>query len=158
MHHYYLLLGSNLEPRKKLILRAVKKLVFLGEVVGESSFYESESWGFISNKFLNKLLVMVSKKKPLEMLNATQCIEKKLGRERDDGKYIARKIDIDILFIDNLVVNTKKLMVPHPKLHLRRFALLPLLEINKNKFHPIFGKKIKELLAECQDKLQVKKL
>ena len=158
MYHYYLLLGSNLDSREKLILRAIKKLVFLGKVIGVSSFYESESWGFVSNKFLNKLLVIVSEKKPLEMLNYIQYIEKKLGRERDDGKYIARKIDIDILFIDNLVVNTKKLMVPHPKLHLRRFALLPLLEIDKNKFHPIFRKTVKELLVECEDKLQVKKI
>jgi len=152
------LLGSNLEPREKLISRAIKRLCFLGDFVDVSSFYESESWGFLSNTFLNKLLIITSKKNPLKMLRAIQHIENKLGRTRENGKYSARNIDIDILFIDNLVVNTKKLIVPHPKLHLRRFALLPLLEIDENKFHPIFGKKVKELFVECGDKLKVKKI
>ncbi|HWY36944.1 MAG TPA: 2-amino-4-hydroxy-6-hydroxymethyldihydropteridine diphosphokinase, partial [Bacteroidia bacterium] len=85
--------------------------------------------------------------------------EKNLGRTREEGKgYQSRPIDIDILFFNEAVINTPALQVPHPRMHIRKFVLEPLCEIAPSLVHPVLKKTISELLAECPDKLAVKKI
>ncbi len=89
---------------------------------------------------------------PQELLSATQTIEKQLGRvSKTTTHYEARPIDIDILFFDDLIIETENLTIPHPRMHLRNFALQPLLEIAPNFMHPILQKEIKELAKSCKD-------
>lgn len=84
-------------------------------------------------------------------------LEKMMGRVRDE-KYGPRLIDIDILFFNNEIHNYRFLKIPHPELHNRRFALLPMAEIAPGYIHPVFEKTMTQLLLECQDQLEVKKI
>ena len=84
-------------------------------------------------------------------------IERELGRERDQ-KYGPRTLDIDILLFNDDIIDTEKLVVPHPQLPLRRFALMPLAEIAADERHPVLEKTIAELLEQCPDPLDVQKL
>lgn len=85
-------------------------------------------------------------------------IEKRMGRRRNDSQiYTSRPIDIDILFIDQLVLSTEKLIVPHPHMAERRFVLQPLADIEPQLLHPVYQKEIVQLLAETQDRSTPKK-
>jgi 2-amino-4-hydroxy-6-hydroxymethyldihydropteridine diphosphokinase len=84
-------------------------------------------------------------------------IEEKMGRRRLE-KYGPRVIDIDILFFNNSIIRQPQLTVPHPEIQNRRFALAPLEEIAPLLIHPVLGRTIRELLAECTDPLTVKKI
>ena len=95
---------------------------------------------------------------PQQILQECLQIEADLGRERKEQGYAARKIDIDVLFVGNEVIESNALVLPHPRLHLRRFTLLPLLELVPDFIHPIFKKTISVLLKECEDHSQVRKI
>jgi 2-amino-4-hydroxy-6-hydroxymethyldihydropteridine diphosphokinase len=96
---------------------------------------------------------------PEELIYQILNIEKELGRVRGSIKegYESREIDIDILLYDNLVIDSDFLTIPHPRMHLRKFVLEPLMEIASNIEHPVFCKTIKELCKICPDKSIVKK-
>ena len=79
-------------------------------------------------------------------------IEAKLGRKRSAPGYASRTIDIDILFYNDNIINTGELTVPHPRLHLRNFTLMPLNDVSPQLLHPVLGKTISELLLGCKDK------
>lgn len=82
-----------------------------------------------------------------------------MGREEQykaQKRYYSRTIDIDILFIDNLIINSSELIVPHSRLANRRFVLVPLSEIQPNKVHPILNKTVLDLLQTCTDNSDVK--
>jgi len=156
----YLLLGSNLGNREDILVAAIKEIgVSVGIVQKESSIYESEPWGFESeNGFLNQVIKISTELKPNELLDATQNIEKKLGRIRKQTQnYSSRTIDIDILYYNNEVIDMPHLSVPHQLIHKRMFTLLPLVEIASDLFDPLRKKKVSQLLSECDDTSMVKK-
>lgn len=159
MHKCYLLLGSNLGDRAENIFYALNLIELqIGQVMSVSSFYETEPWGFCSSElFLNKAAIVETRHTPHEILNQIHRIEKKLGRNPAmvGPDYHSREIDIDILFFDDEIVNTETLVIPHPHLHKRKFALVPLTEIAPEKIHPLFKKNIRQLLEECSDELKV---
>ncbi len=95
---------------------------------------------------------------PAELLESLLKIESLLGRVRKVKCLESRPLDIDILFYNDQVIVSKILEIPHPRLHLRRFTLLPLVEIAPEMVHPVFGKTLYELLGICPDKLAVVKL
>lgn len=156
----FLLIGGNIEPRKLLLEQAesaIKKQV--GVIVGQSSIYESEPWGFHANTFfLNKVLRVATSFEPEAVLTIILEIEKQLGRQRNSSGFESRTIDIDILYYDNEIVATEKLIIPHPRLQERKFALLPLVEIAANFTHPVLRKTNSELLKMLIDKPNVWKL
>jgi 2-amino-4-hydroxy-6-hydroxymethyldihydropteridine diphosphokinase len=155
-HKTHLLLGGNLGDRHANLASA-KRLIGqrIGTVVKASSLYETQPWGKPDQPdFLNQALEVATDLNPDEVLKAILNIEKELGRQRED-KWDARTIDIDILFYDAKVLKTKDLTLPHPHLHERNFALVPMLEIAPNKQHPIFKKTIEELYEACNDELEV---
>ena len=161
MNDVFLLLGGNLGHTRSYFSEAEYKIgLGVGEIVGESSLYESPAWGFEhENTFLNKVICVNSQFKPVEVLRKCISIEQELGRERNLSiGYSARKIDIDMLFYNNEIIKTKELTVPHPRLHQRRFTLLPLVEIAENLIHPIFKKTVLELLSSCSDDSKVEKI
>jgi 2-amino-4-hydroxy-6-hydroxymethyldihydropteridine diphosphokinase len=160
MSRVYLLLGSNRGDRLKFLMAAVKKIESLiGTVTRSSSVYETEPWGFEDQtQFLNQLVVAGTSLEPSAVLTAINSIEQQLGRERKGENYAARTIDIDILFFEERIINTEELVIPHPRLHERRFALAPLAEIEKGLVHPVFKKTVAELLAECKDLMKVQKI
>lgn len=151
MAQVYLALGSNQGDRQALLEQAIDAIDrSLGRVDSISSFVETAPWGFVSaHSFLNAVLLLQTELPPLELLEATQQIERLLGRKRktDGAGYTDRPIDIDLLFYDELVYSDERLTLPHPLLQERLFVLDPLLEIAPTLRHPLLGKTISELRA-----------
>ncbi|MDR1340802.1 MAG: 2-amino-4-hydroxy-6-hydroxymethyldihydropteridine diphosphokinase [Prevotellaceae bacterium] len=156
----YLLAGSNLGDRKSYLDTARQSLCELaGELLMESSVYESEPWGFVSeNAFLNQVLLYETELTPDELLQTIKAVETKNGRIHAKNGYSSRTLDIDILFYGNLILASADLTLPHPVLHKRRFTLLPLAEIAPDLLHPVFKLNIKQLLERCEDLGKVNKM
>ncbi|TAF44887.1 MAG: 2-amino-4-hydroxy-6-hydroxymethyldihydropteridine diphosphokinase [Sphingobacteriales bacterium] len=159
MNKVFLLLGCNLGNKLQNISIAITMLTKkVGIVNSYSSVYESAAWG---NKeqpnFLNQLVICHSTLKPHDILAQIFEIENYFKRQRLE-KWGARTMDIDILFYNDLLVNDDKLTIPHPLLHNRKFALLPLNEIAPQFIHPVLGKNMNELCLLCNDELEVFKI
>ncbi|MBI9062312.1 MAG: 2-amino-4-hydroxy-6-hydroxymethyldihydropteridine diphosphokinase [Marinilabiliaceae bacterium] len=149
-----LLLGGNQGDVIKNLQQAIEVLsLHLGKAIQTSAYYESAPWGFAaSQNFINQVVEFESSFTPDQLLGITQQIEIQLGRKQKTGThYESRPIDIDILFIDDCIINTPHLIIPHPRLHQRRFTLLPLLDHWQDLWHPKLGKTIRELLSICED-------
>ena len=149
---YYLNIGSNTGNRRDNLYRAVAFIVAgtSGGVV--SSIVESEPWGFESdNCFLNLGVKLSSDIEPQQMLDRIHDIERRLGSaaHRDaNGNYIDRLVDIDIVAIDDLVINTPTLQVPHPHLPERDFFLKPMLQLAPDWRHPVSRLTAVQMLEE----------
>lgn len=159
MVRVYFLMGGNLGDREQILTDAIAKMSStIGEFVCVSSIYETEPWGFKHElNFLNQVLVLNTKLSAIKILDITQQIEKDLGRLRTKNQYSERTIDIDILFYGDQIISTNRLEVPHSRIQERLFALIPMLDVAPNLIHPVKMKSIKELLASCPDKMEVKK-
>lgn len=153
----YILLGGNLGDKQKVFSEAKARLKeLIGQITAQSAIYETEPWGFESEDiFWNQVLEISTALSPEKALEQTQQIERELGRIRKANQYDSRIIDIDILFYGDQIIKTENLIVPHPRIQERKFALVPLCEIAPELFHPIFQKSIRQLLDECQDSLSV---
>ncbi len=153
MNSVYLLLGGNIgnvaanfEKAKELIGKHI------GIIRDSSPVYCSEPWGFESkNMFYNQAILVETGLMPEELLSAVLFIESKIGRKRKKNVTESRIIDIDILFYNDRIINEKDLDIPHPRMHLRKFVLVPMSDINPGLKHPVFGKTIRQLLEACDD-------
>jgi 2-amino-4-hydroxy-6-hydroxymethyldihydropteridine diphosphokinase len=153
----FLSLGGNMGNREALLRRAITAVSEkCGGVVACSSVYETAPWGSDScNPFLNLVIKLTSPLAPEALLAAIRTIETDLGRERGDNKNADRTIDLDILLYNDLVMNTDFLELPHPRMHLRKFVLVPLAEIAPEEVHPVLRQNIATLLKNCSDALEV---
>src|SRR5215468_11282365 len=153
----YLSLGSNLGDRAANLLRALKALRDAGlNLTAISSIYETEPVDYLDQPDFLNMAVGVSAPliEPFSLLSLCLNVEARLGRERLTPKG-ARAIDIDLLLFDGAVIDGVRdgiaLTLPHPRLHMRRFALEPLAEIAPGLRHPISGKAIRRLLDDLND-------
>ena len=132
-HKVYLGLGSNLGDCRKNLERAIRLIGDrVGQVTRQSSFIETEPWGFESpNKFMNAVILCETTRSPREVLLLTQQIERDMGRMKKSvsGGYADRAIDIDILLYDDVTIDEPDLKIPHPLMHQRDFVMIPLKEI-----------------------------
>ncbi|HOF19804.1 MAG TPA: 2-amino-4-hydroxy-6-hydroxymethyldihydropteridine diphosphokinase [Bacteroidales bacterium] len=153
METVFLGLGTNLGEREENLRKAVLLIEeHIGKPVAESPVYETEPWGFTSEiSFLNMAVKVETDLSPSGLLGRTLMIEAMMGRLREGKGYKSRIIDIDILLFGSRVIETRALQIPHPRLHERRFVLVPLSGIASDTVHPVLGKSIGELLAECRD-------
>ncbi len=160
MEFCYVLFGSNMGDKEKIFADACLSInKRCGTVVAVSASYESEPWGFEADEmFLNRLIVVNTELTPEVMLHELLDIEAELGRVRhpEAGGYTSRTADLDILYFGSRIVLTDILTVPHPRLHLRRFALLPLCELIPQFVHPVFNLTQTELLRRCPDVSEVR--
>ena len=148
----YLSLGSNLGDREQQSQQAIRFIdERIGEVVRQSSFIETEPWGFQSDhRFLNAAICCLTDKTPREVLQLTQQIERDLGKTKAHAtrrapqssalspqpSYFNRPIDIDILLYDDWKVSEPDLKIPHPLMHQRDFVMIPLKEIMTEQTNP----------------------
>jgi len=157
MNRAYLLIGGNMGERISNLDKA-KKLIHknAGGIINSSSIYETEPWGVSEQPaFLNQVLLIKTRFSGNELLQQLLSIEKEIGRIRE-VKFGPRIIDIDILFFNEDIITTNELVIPHPEIQNRRFALVPMNEIADSFVHPVIGQTIGELLDNCSDKLDVK--
>ena len=157
----YLSLGTNLGEKPQNLEEALDLLTSkLGPPFARSSFYESPSWGYESDhSFLNMCLGFRVDIDPFSLLTLALDAEKKLGRRpsSDSTKgYADRVIDIDVLFCGNRVIESASLVIPHPRLHERRFVLEPLAEIAPEFIHPVLKESVRDLLLNCKDPSRVR--
>lgn len=159
MPSVYLLFGSNVGNRVTNIRQAI--LTFVGEefkLLQVSHFYETEAWGNeFQPLFLNVCAKYKTDKSPEEVLRLCKEIEIKIGR-LNRGKWQEREIDIDILYYGKRTVTNEDLVIPHPLLIKRNFALLPLKEIAPRKKDPTLHLTSAQLLQLCTDEKQAYKL
>lgn len=155
MESCYVLFGSNMGDKENLFAEACLLINNrCGAITAVSSSYESEPWGFEASEwFLNRLIVVDTDLNPEAMLRELLAIEAELGRVRHPEKegYTSRTADLDILYYGQRVIVTPTLTVPHPRLHLRRFALMPSCEVAPELMHPVFQVTQRELLNRCTD-------
>ncbi|NTW23826.1 MAG: 2-amino-4-hydroxy-6-hydroxymethyldihydropteridine diphosphokinase [Lentimicrobium sp.] len=158
MKDLYLILGSNLGDRLVNLKLAIDLIISeIGAIELASGLYETEPWGNSNQEmFLNQVVKLRSTMVPADLLEKILMLEHKLGRMRNGAPNSARTIDIDILFYGNMVVKSESLIIPHPRLHLRKFVLIPLNEISPEFIHPVLGESIGHLLKVCPDKLDVR--
>ena len=145
----FLSLGSNLGDRKAYLKKAIVLLKKSGvKILKESSVYETEPMYYENqNKFLNQVIKVETELTPFELLKLINGIEKVLKRERLIPKG-PRTIDIDILLWEDKIIKSEKLTIPHPLMLERDFVLRPLLEIEENVVHPVYKKRIKDIINE----------
>ncbi len=159
MANVFILLGGNVGDKSKIFNLTISHIADkIGQIAQLSSIYATESWGFKSDLFWNQLLIVDTPYDPQQVLERTQAIEKELGRTKKGGHYENRTIDLDILYYDDLVLNTPNLIIPHPQIAKRKFALVPLGELAPDKIDPVIGLKIHQMLALCEDSLTVEKV
>jgi 2-amino-4-hydroxy-6-hydroxymethyldihydropteridine diphosphokinase len=149
----YLSTGSNLDDRLDNLVVAARMISQqFGRILKFSPVVESEPWGFEADtSFLNQVLMVETGLDPVQVLDKALEIEKSLGRERTGKGYSSRSIDIDILFYNDQLINTDKLVVPHPLMQNRKFVLIPLATIAPGFIHPGFHVSIVELLQKLDD-------
>ncbi|MEI7500492.1 MAG: 2-amino-4-hydroxy-6-hydroxymethyldihydropteridine diphosphokinase [Bacteroidota bacterium] len=182
MKEVFILIGSNRGDRMDNMRQALQMIsLHAGTVLNKSAIYETEPWGFEDSiSFLNQVVEIETSLQPEALLEQLLNIESKLGRIRpfsacscnfkvqisgagqpdsgsdhSESKYTGRTIDLDILFYEKRLVFTDNLMIPHPRLHERRFAMVPLNEIAPGLDHPLLKKTISLLLKECRDQSKV---
>jgi len=168
MNEVFILLGSNRGNREGFLTGALEMIsAETGTIRNKSSVYETQPWGFDDPvPFLNQAIEISTELNPSNLLEKLLEIETRLGRIRPikgcgcavSGNYEGRTIDLDILFYGHKLVFTDDLMIPHPRLHERRFCLVPLDEIAPGFIHPLLKKTISVLLHDCPDRSKVKKI
>ena len=151
-HVLYLALGSNLGNSVHNIKAAYAEIEKrIGEITAQSAFYVTIAEGFDSeNYFLNTVCRLTTSLEPYQVLDITEVIERELGRteKSSDKKYVDRLIDIDLLMHGDLILKTKRLTIPHPRMHERDFVLRPFASIDPNVVHPVLNKSIMLLQKE----------
>ncbi|MFC1477423.1 2-amino-4-hydroxy-6-hydroxymethyldihydropteridine diphosphokinase [candidate division KSB1 bacterium] len=157
MNRVFLGLGSNLGDRRVFISGAIKRLSeYPGLAISQcSSFYESEPVGYtLQNTFFNAVLEISYAFDPETLLDTVKEVECEMGRS-GSFQWGPREIDIDILFFNAHICESRRLSIPHPELYKRRFVLEPLAEIAPDFLCPVTELSVKELLRICEDKSDV---
>jgi 2-amino-4-hydroxy-6-hydroxymethyldihydropteridine diphosphokinase len=148
-----LALGTNIGDREKNFENAIALISKkIGKIEKQSLFYKTAPVGFASdNFFLNAVISIKTKLSVYQVLKQTQWIEKNIGRRKKSKCkiYTDRVIDIDILAYNNLIISNKRLIIPHPELHFRKFVLEPFAEILPKWKHPILKKSVTYFKQMC---------
>ncbi len=159
-HTAYIGIGSNIGDKINLCKKAISEILRLdsNKIIAKSSLYKTKPIGFTDQDwFVNGVIKIETELKPLDLLYGLKNIEFHLGRKRT-FHWGPRTIDLDILLFDERVITTGELKIPHPHLHERQFVLVPLVEIDRNIFHPIFKKTVGELLEDLIEDQGVEKI
>ncbi|MBT0810941.1 2-amino-4-hydroxy-6-hydroxymethyldihydropteridine diphosphokinase [Litoribacter ruber] len=158
MSQVVLLLGGNIGDRLKYLSRANSEIQKVFSIKKLSAVYKTAPWGTDSQQaYLNQAMVVDTDMPAQEVLEVILGIEQKLDRVREQ-KWGDRTMDIDLIYYEDLVIQSENLTIPHPLMQDRRFVLIPLVEILPDFVHPVFGKSTRKLLEECLDRSEVSQL
>ena len=158
-HRAFIGIGSNLGDRAANYREAIQRIAGLPvtRVVRQSSVYESEPVGNVKGSFLNGVVEIETDLAADAMMRRLLAVERLMGRKRSGGRrpvsrarYQSRVIDLDLLFFNKEIIDTRTLKVPHPRLHERRFVLAPMAELAPALIHPKLNVSISDLLAELK--------
>ena len=160
MHKVFIGLGGNIGNKAENFKRAHELISKkLGEIVLKSSVYETPPWGFHSKYvFWNQVVCIDTILEPLELLWRIKEIEESFGVKSKEERYTNREMDLDILYFDDDFFEDKDLIVPHPRIHERKFVLVPLAEIAPDFKHPLLRMSNITLLENCKDKSLIQKV
>lgn len=160
MHKVFLGIGGNIGNKRFNFDKVVKIIEKeLGQIIKSSSVYETPPWGFeTKDNFWNQVLIIETIFSPDKILEKINKIEKQFGRKRKSIIYDSREMDIDILYYDDVFIETETLIIPHPKMHLRKFVLVPLNEIAPELKHPLLRFSSMQMLENCKDESVILKL
>ena len=147
-HTVYIALGTNLGERKANLRAAIESMPPIVKVLAKSHIYETPPWGYEDQPaFLNMVVKAETSLEPESLLKYLKQLEVQLGREQN-FRWGPRLIDLDILFYDDLVIDTPPLVIPHPRLHERAFVLVPLADVAPDVVHQVIQRKVSDLLLE----------
>ena len=160
MHQVFLGIGGNIGNKHDNFDKVYTFIQNeLGTITKSSSVYETPPWGFQAEvNFWNQVLVVKTEFSAVEVLRKINQIERQFGRKRDGGQYKSREMDIDILYFDEMILDTGNLTIPHPQIANRLFVLVPLAEIAPDFVHPLLRLKSLEMLKNCGDNSVIKKV
>jgi len=154
LHIAYISVGSNMGDRILNCRRGISALSRSGasKVVAESRFFQTEPVDYIEQGwFVNGVVKIETRLDPESLLAELRAIEREAGRTRSSIRFGPRLLDLDILFYDDLIFARADLEIPHPRLHKRRFVLVPICDIDKKIMHPVLKKDAASLLDALND-------
>jgi 2-amino-4-hydroxy-6-hydroxymethyldihydropteridine diphosphokinase len=141
-------LGSNIEPRFERLQSSIDHLREFGERISSSPVYETAPVGELAQPdFLNAVIEVHTPLGPIDLFHHLKQIEKDLGR-KDRPRWHEREIDLDLLFYGDLILESSKLIVPHPESAHRAFVLMPMADLDANFVHPLSNRSVADLLSE----------
>lgn len=155
-HTAYISVGSNLGDKLENCRRGIRRLdrddVWLK---AESRIYQTEAVDYTDQEwFINLVVKIETLLDPYRLLQRLQSIQRKAGRLQDSIRFGPRVLDLDILFYDEVVINSTQLVIPHPRMHKRRFVLQPLCDIDPAIMHPVLKTDVRTLLNRLDDNEQ----
>ncbi|HOP86457.1 MAG TPA: 2-amino-4-hydroxy-6-hydroxymethyldihydropteridine diphosphokinase [Syntrophorhabdaceae bacterium] len=153
----FISIGSNLGNSLNNCITAIERIKadMRARLIKQSSFYKTSPVSDITqDDFINCAINILWSSSPLELLSFLSKIETEMGRKRLIPKG-PREIDLDIIFFDNLLINTPQLIIPHPEAHRRKFVIIPCIEIEPHIIHPSFNRKLKDFLDDIGDEQRV---
>jgi len=153
-HIAYISFGSNIGRRFENCTDGITRLTQSGKAVilKQSGFYETEPVDYTDQDwFVNGVVKIGTSLDPSELLKMLKAIEKEIGRTQTLVRYGPRILDMDIILYDDLVLNSPQLIIPHPRMHKRRFVLCPICDIDPDIIHPVLHDNMRNLLDKLVD-------